>query len=177
MEWNSPKLEAFNRTIVLADKSKSLSNTLFPITRRVSLYLELISGKRGERISIIVMVALCAIHYSTRAEIFGKFVMRFLRLPWRVSISNYCIVLIFFIRSWAGISGWITSEPAISKCKCCVYANYTQQIKLSGLHKILIFNFYELTFWHIKISLRFVFIIICFHHESLFSHHVDTTFL
>ena len=32
----------------------------------------------GDQTSIIVMVALCANHYSTRAEIFDKFVMCFL---------------------------------------------------------------------------------------------------
>ena len=53
-------------------KSESLSKTPFPIARRVSLYLELISGRCGDRTSIIVMVALCANHYSTRAEIFDK---------------------------------------------------------------------------------------------------------
>ena len=53
--------------------SESFSNTPFPITRRISLYLELISDKRGDRTSIIVMVALSANHYSTRAEIFDKF--------------------------------------------------------------------------------------------------------
>ena len=58
---------------------ESLSNTLFPIARRVSLYLELISDESGDRTSIIVMLALSANLYSTRAEIFDKFVMYFLR--------------------------------------------------------------------------------------------------
>ena len=40
-----------------------------------SLYLELISDERGDRTCIIVMVALSANHYSTRADIFDKFVM------------------------------------------------------------------------------------------------------
>ena len=43
---------------------KACQTLRFPITRRVLLYLELISGKRGDRTSIIVMVALCANHYS-----------------------------------------------------------------------------------------------------------------
>ena len=54
---------------------ESLSNTPFPIAIRVSLYLELISDEHGERTSIIAMVALSVNHYSTRAEIFDKFVM------------------------------------------------------------------------------------------------------
>ena len=49
--------------------------TPFPIVRRVSLYLELISKEHGDQTDIIVMVALCTNHYSTRAEIFDKFVM------------------------------------------------------------------------------------------------------
>ena len=57
------------RLALLLEESESLSNTPFQITRRISLYLELISGKRGDRTSIIVTVALCANHYSTRAEI------------------------------------------------------------------------------------------------------------
>ena len=55
--------------------SESLSNTPFPIV--VSLYLELISDEHGDRTGIIVMVALSDNHYSTRAEIFEKFVMFF----------------------------------------------------------------------------------------------------
>ena len=43
------------------------------LVKCVSLYLELISGRCGDRTSIIVTVALCANHYSTRAEIFDKF--------------------------------------------------------------------------------------------------------
>ena len=38
-------------------KSESLSNTPFPIVRRVSLYLELISDERGDRTSIIATEA------------------------------------------------------------------------------------------------------------------------
>ena len=38
-------------------------------------YLELISDERGDRTSIIAMVALSVNHYSTRTEIFDKFVM------------------------------------------------------------------------------------------------------
>ena len=56
----------------LANKSESLSNTPFPIVRRVSLFLEVISDERGDRTSIIVMVALSASHYSTRAEKFEE---------------------------------------------------------------------------------------------------------
>ena len=55
--------------------SESLSNTPFPIVRRVSLYLENISDDRGDRTSIIAMVAPSANHFSTRTEIFDKFVM------------------------------------------------------------------------------------------------------
>ena len=54
----------------LVYKSESLSNTPFPIVRRVSLYLELISDEHGDRTSIIATVELSANHYSTRAEIF-----------------------------------------------------------------------------------------------------------
>ena len=42
-----------------------------------SLYLEIISDKRGDRTSIIATATLNANHYSTRAEIFDKFVMYF----------------------------------------------------------------------------------------------------
>ena len=52
--------------------SESLSNTPFPIVRRVSLYFQIESDERGDRTGIIVMVALSANHYSTTAEIFYK---------------------------------------------------------------------------------------------------------
>ena len=71
--------------------------------RRVSLYLELISDERGDRTSIIVTVALCAKHYSTRAEIFDKLKEHqcyhiFLKKHWGESDNSYyliCSVLLF----------------------------------------------------------------------------------
>ena len=50
--------------------SEGLSNTPFSIVRRISLYLELISDKCGDRTSIIATAALSANHYSIRAQIF-----------------------------------------------------------------------------------------------------------
>ena len=105
---------------------ESLSNTQFPITRRVSLYLELISGKRWDRTSIIVMVALSANHYSTRAEIFDKFVMCFLRFVlhrgrYQFPFICCCIPLIMFekIMFWGKLP--YHSYTEISENNFCIF--------------------------------------------------------